>query len=284
MLIRSSNRIQCLFYYLFLSLLLFSCQRDESDEESTEVIPVKETLPLKVMTYNIWGARPGGIPNLQEIADVIKRVKPDLVALQEVDAYTSRNGVNVHVARELAGLCGMEYFFAKAINNYGGEYGDAVLSRFPIKDSKAYSLSVVPELGGEQRSVARITVEVGGEEFYFISTHFDHLSNEANRIRQAEEFASLIRSFDKPVIVGADFNALPESETVRILRTQLVLGCRNNNCSQPTFSTSNPNRVIDYIMYTALEKLTVSNYEVPQWAYRESDHYPVVAAFEYKPD
>ncbi|WP_207436043.1 endonuclease/exonuclease/phosphatase family protein [Sabulibacter ruber] len=281
MLIRLFNWVQGLFCCLALASLLFSCQ---SDKENAEVTPVKESVTLKVMTYNIWGARPEGIPDLQKIADVINRVKPDLVALQEVDVYTRRNGVNVHVARELAKLCGMGYFFARAMDYGGGEYGDAVLSRIPIKDAKAYTLSVVPEVGGEQRSVARITVEVGGEELYFVSTHFDHLSNEANRIRQAEEFSSLVRSFDKPVIVGADFNALPDSEPVRILRTQLVLGCRNNICGQPTFPTSNPNRVIDYIMYTGLEKLSVSNYEVPQWAYQASDHFPVIANFKYKPD
>lgn len=260
-------------------LIILSC----GDKES---IP-NETLPnepsainLKVMTYNIYGARPGGIKNIQELADVINRIKPDLVALQEVDVYTTRNGKDVHVAEELAKLCNMDYFFAKAIDRYDGEYGDAVLSKLPIKATKAYNLSTTTELGGEIRSVARITVNVGGEEVYFISTHFDHLSNEANRVRQAREFVDIIKDFDKPVIVGADFNAKPNSKTIKILREQLVLGCANNNCNQFTFSTTNPNRVIDYIMYKDINKLKVSLYTVDTWANIESDHFPVYANFK----
>lgn len=265
----------------FIVLAVFGCGKDETDED---LQPSKEKHSIKVMTYNIYGARPGGIPDLQDLADVINRAEPDLVALQEVDKFTKRNGEDIDVAKELGDLCGMEYFFARARDHQNGEYGDAVLSKLPIKETKAYNLDVDPELGGEQRSVARITVEVGGDDIYFISTHFDHLSDETNRIRQAKKFNSIIANYNKPLIVGADFNSKPESKTIKILKEQLVLGCKNSNCTENTFSTSNPNRVIDYILYKGIQNLSVSYYAPYSWADRESDHFPVLATFQYRPN
>jgi len=270
---------KCTFFFVGLFVLLLSCSKSKTvPTEDKE--PVKEGKAFTVMTYNIYGARSGGIPNLQVIADVINRVKPDLVALQEVDRFTTRNGKNVDIAKELGALTDMDYFFAKAEDMYGGDYGDAVLSKLPIKEKKAYNLSVTPELGGERRSVARILVEVDGKEIYFISTHLDHLSSEANRIRQAHELVDLVKGFGKPMITAGDFNAKPDSETISILRNYFTLGCKNNNCNQFTFSTNNPDRVIDYIMYAPLNAFSVANYSTYTWANKESDHFPVIATIQ----
>lgn len=268
-------------------IFIFSaCSKSTDEINTTTPKPEKETI-VKTMTYNIWGARPNGIPDLEEIAKVIRKYDPDLVALQEVDKFTTRNAKHGDIAKKLAELTGMDYYFAKAINVYGGEYGDAVLSKLPIKEKKAYNLDVTAELGGEIRSVARIMVEKDNKEFYFISTHFDHLGNEANRLKQAKDFVELLKSFNKPVIVGADFNARPDSETIKTLRQHLILGCLNANCSQFTFPTPNaynskPDRTIDYLMYTPLEAISVKSYNVFTWADRESDHFPVVASFNIK--
>ncbi|WP_270087451.1 endonuclease/exonuclease/phosphatase family protein [Sphingobacterium sp. SYP-B4668] len=263
---------------LILILILYSCGKSSTHEPQVEP-PKEEDITVKVMTYNIYGARSGGIPDLTQIAEVIKRADPDLVALQEVDKFTTRNAKNGDVAKELAALTGMDYFFAKAIDVYGGEYGDAVLSKLPVKEKKAFNLEVDPALGGERRSVARVLVEKSDKNFYFISTHFDHLGDERNRVKQASDFVALAKSFDRPVIVGSDFNALPTSNPINILRTHFALGCLNSNCSQFTFPTDNPNRTIDYIMYAPLTAFSTKLYSVYNWANKESDHFPVVATF-----
>lgn len=273
---------------ILLAFILFvSCSKNGA---SPEPEPPKETpVTVTVMTYNIWGARSGGIPDLQKIADVIKRANPDLVALQEVDKNTTRNAIHGDIAKKLGELTGMDFFFAKAENFYGGEYGDAVLSKLPIQERKGYHLEVDPELGGERRSVARILVEKENKPFYFISTHFDHLSDERNRVKQATDFVALAKTFDKPTIVGSDFNALPNSNPMNILRTYFAYGCLNGNCNQFTFPTPNsdpanpnrsPNRTIDYIIYTPTNAFSTQLYSVYTWADKESDHYPVLATFK----
>lgn len=281
MLFNSQIMRSTVLYFLILfcySFLLAGCDSSK-DRIEPEPEPVEEATTVKVMTYNIWGARSGGIPGLQGLADVIKKADPDLVALQEVDKFTSRNSQNGDIAKELAELTDMEYYFVKAINVSGGEYGDAILSKLPIKETKGYRLTTTAELGGELRSVARITVERDGKEFYFISTHLDHLSNEANRIHQAKELNAIITDLDKPVILGGDLNARPDSETIGLLKQQLTMGC--TNC-QFTFPTSGANRTIDYLMYAPLNAIKVLNYQVFDYASKESDHFPVVATFEIK--
>lgn len=272
-----------LFFLLSLSIILFvSCGKSENVRPEPEPEEVAAKRTVKVMTYNTYGARANGDnppSDLQALANIIKRADPDLVALQEIDKGTRRTGVGVDQAKELATLTGMNYFFVKAIDQQGGEYGDAILSKFPIKDPKGYTLTTTTELGGELRSVARITVNLEGKEFYFVSTHLDHLSNEANRIHQAKELNEILKTFDKPVILGGDLNALPTSQTMDILKLQLTLGCLNGNC-QFTFPTSSPNRTIDYIMYAPLNAMKVLDYSVYTYATKESDHFPVVARFE----
>lgn len=267
-----------LFFLLAISILL-GCGKKETNLGEQEEPDGTET-SIKVMTYNIWGARSGGIPNLEELAEVIKRANPDVVALQEVDKNTTRNAKHGDIAKKLGELTGMDHFFAKAENFHGGEYGDAVLSKLPIIEKKAFNLEIDPALGGERRAVARIKLEKDGKSFYFISTHFDHLSDERNRIKQARDFVELARGFDAPVIAAGDFNALPTSQTIDILRTYFSLGCLNSNCTQFTFPVSSPNRTIDYIFYAPLNAFSTQLYSVYTWASKESDHFPVLATFK----
>lgn len=268
----------------FLIVLLFGCKKstDGSSGNNGEEGQEEQYTTVTVMTYNIWGARSGGIPDLKPLAEVINRIKPDLVALQEVDKHTQRNAPHGDIAQKLGALTSMDYFFAKAINTSGGEYGEAVLSRLPVKEKKAYTLGVTPQLGGELRAVARILVEKDGVPFYFAGTHLDHLSNEANRLKQARELVDLLKTFSLPHIVGGDMNALPESETMKIMRQHLIPGCLNGNCNQLTFPASKPDRTIDYILYAPVNDMSVQAYSVYTWANQESDHLPVVAVFRVK--
>ncbi|MEZ6125818.1 MAG: endonuclease/exonuclease/phosphatase family protein [Planctomycetaceae bacterium] len=87
---------------------------------------------LRVLSYNIHHGE--GVDrklDLQRIADVILSVRPDLVALQEVDRNATRTG-GVDQPAELARLTRMHVVFGANIELQGGHYGNAVLSRHPI--------------------------------------------------------------------------------------------------------------------------------------------------------
>lgn len=260
--------------------LLIACGSDKEDDTPTVIPPPsKETVSLKVMTYNIAGAAAStGVRSLADLAEVIKKADPDLVAIQEVDVFTTRNGKDVHLARDLAALSGMDYwFFAKAMDFHDGEYGDAILSKFPIKESQAYTLSGDWEGQHiETRSLARITVEVAGRDICFISTHYDHTSNDW-RTLQANETVDIVKDLDMPVILGGDLNCTPTSEPMQVLYQVLESPCKTNNCLGTMYGG---NSAIDHILYRGDDVLTLSEYGVYFWADKESDHYPVGAIFE----
>jgi endonuclease/exonuclease/phosphatase family metal-dependent hydrolase len=87
---------------------------------------------LRVMTYNIHvGVGMDKKLDLQRIADVINGQHPDLVGLQEVDRGVKRTEGKDEIA-ELAKLTSMNYTFAHNLDYQGGQYGVAILSRFPI--------------------------------------------------------------------------------------------------------------------------------------------------------
>ena len=62
-----------------------------------------------------------------------------MVVLQEVDNKCKRSG-EVDQAAELARMTNLQYVFGKAMDDDGGESGQAILSRFPLSDLKVHRL------------------------------------------------------------------------------------------------------------------------------------------------
>src|SRR5687767_689864 len=91
---------------------------------------------IRVMSYNIHhGEGLDGKLDLERIAKLITDAKADIVGLQEVDRGSERTQKR-DLPAELAKLTGMTVQFDKNIPNQGGEYGNAVLTKFPIKRAK----------------------------------------------------------------------------------------------------------------------------------------------------
>src|SRR6187401_2662233 len=96
----------------------------------------QEPQRLTILSYNVHHCE--GIDkklDIERIAGVINSVNPDFVALQEVDNKTKRTG-HVDQTAEVAKLTKMHGYFGKAMQWEDGEYGDSVLSRFPIDKSE----------------------------------------------------------------------------------------------------------------------------------------------------
>lgn len=235
----------------------------------------RKTKTINVMTYNIHHCNPpsaGAAIDVAAIARVITTQKPDLVALQEVDVHTERSGKALNQAKELARLTGMQYFFAKAIDHQGGDYGVAVLSRFPILDSTRFILPVDPAIGGETRTIAAVTVEIAkGQKVIFASTHLD--LKEPNRLTQSELIVNHFKTSGLPMILAGDFNALPDSRVIQFLDQHFVRSCQD---CQPTIPVNIPNRAIDFIMYKPDGRFKSRSTRVIDEQYA-SDHLPVVA-------
>lgn len=238
---------------------------------------------LKVMSYNMRIASPPSTnwkgTDLAAIANVIKLNKPALVALQEVDAYTERSGKDSYQAQELAKMTGMYFTFAKAVDRSGGDYGVAVLSRFPIISSEAHRLPVGQNSQGEIRGLAFITVKAFKNRIIgFMSTHLDHLSNEDRRLQVEKVIEVSERYKDIPIILGADLNMEPDNEVMDLVKKEFIMSC--DNCPL-TFPQINTKVTIDYILMNqaASKVLKVEKYWTAEEKYA-SDHLPLLAEFK----
>lgn len=250
---------------------------DDGTQNTTTVIP-----DLRVMTYNIHLANPPSKGNkfrdLPAIAKVIKESGADLIALQEVDRFTERSGVDVDQARELGRLTKMTAFFVKAMDVFGGgEYGIAILSKFNVLDSAGFELPAHPNVGGEMRKLAVVKVSLpDARELIFAATHLDHRSEE-NRLFQGERVIDILTPRSLPVILAGDFNALPKSLTIDLFDNNFKRTCRHN--CPPTFPAHDPKSAIDFIMYRGLNHFEIATHKLIFETYA-SDHLPVIAGLK----
>ncbi|CAN6176433.1 unnamed protein product [Urochloa humidicola] len=138
---------------------------------------------------------PLAAPRRRSVEEVLREAGADIIGLQNVRAEEERG---MRPLSELAEGLGMRYVFAES---WAPEYGNAVLSRWPIKRWKAHRVADQSDF----RNVLRATIEVPeAGEINFHCTHLDHL-DEAWRMKQVD---AIIRSGDGPHILAGGLNAL----------------------------------------------------------------------------
>ncbi|QJE94995.1 endonuclease/exonuclease/phosphatase family protein [Luteolibacter luteus] len=170
--------------------------------------PAKE---LRVMCWNLHhGVGVDGKLDLERIAAVIREQKPDLVALQEVD-NKCRRSEGIDQAAELAKLTGLNGVFGKAMDYDGGQYGQAILSRFPIEDTQVHQLPG----DGEPRIAFEAEVKVDGKPLRMITVHLDH-QQDPRRLKQAEAVLKALENHHEPMVLAGDFNDVPGSPVLAV--------------------------------------------------------------------
>ncbi|WP_257453779.1 DUF4082 domain-containing protein [Archangium lipolyticum] len=223
---------------------------------------------LRFMTYNI---KHGELSGLESIASVINAQAPDLVVLQEVDVLTNRSGKVDQPAR-LGALTGMYSAFQPSLLSYdGGQYGLALLSRYPIRTSQRIPL----RSAAEQRILAVMEVELDAAHVIPVAiTHFG-TTGATERLNQAEDVKAALAG--KPwALLGGDLNASPSESGITSLRQQFTdAWTRGGSGSGYTHDASIPTRRIDYVMLGSAWTSPVSASVVG--ASSQSDHRPVVA-------
>lgn len=264
-----------LFKNVSLALMFLSIITCCSSSQENEIALEKQKISM--MTYNIHHAAPANSEavSLENIAAVIRQSNAELIALQEVDVNVPRSG-NVDQAQQLAELLDMEYHFSKSIDYQGGEYGVAILSKYPLSNKRRIELPM--PTAGEKRSVVLASVTLpNGETIEFGSTHLD--LNVPNRTAQAEELNTLSKSTAKPIFIGGDYNADPGSTEITVLKKEYSLSCMNS-CPN-SFPVRNPNKAIDFI---ASNKLANQQYSLvsslAMLGQYSSDHLPVEAIYQ----
>lgn len=234
--------------------------RERQVESMNDTTPV-----IKVMTYNIHrGINKNGELDLDGIAEVIKNSGAEIIALQEVERFSVRTGFRDQI-KYVADKLSMKYAFGKSINILNGQYGNGILSKYPIEE---YEVSELPS-EGEQRILLRAGLNIHGNSISFYNTHLGLKQSE--RDIQIEEIIRRI-SEDKVFILAGDFNTRVD-KLGEINEKYIDCASFQNNDSKVTFEKEGLSERIDYLFVS-------KNFEVKEYDVLKSyasDHYPAIS-------
>lgn len=239
---------------------------------------------LRILTYNVHGCRGmDGKYSPSRIARVIAREQPDVICLQELDHERDRSG-KVNQADVIAEMLQVDYHFHAVAEIADGKFGNAVLSRFPLRQVASGPLPRWRTgMRLEDRGVLWVEVDVEGTPLHVLNTHLSILDHERRLQIDAllgERWLHHPR-LTGPVVLCGDFNAAGRSRNLRRLDALLqnVGSTRPGDQRLPelnTWSSRLPMRRIDHVFINA--ELDVEGIHVPRSRLTRvaSDHLPVV--------
>jgi endonuclease/exonuclease/phosphatase family metal-dependent hydrolase len=159
----------------------------------------KSPSTLRVMTWNIHGAL-GRNPrfDLAGVVALIQRWDADIVALQEVDSRRRPAGNTFAYLQDSLGRHGIG---AKSITTADGDYGQMLITRWPIAESEIHDISF-PEREPRRAVKAEIATPLGTVRV--VATHLGLSIRE--RRSQARTLLGIAGQCAMTTIVVGDFN------------------------------------------------------------------------------
>lgn len=244
--------------------------------EEPEEAPTKT---FKVMSINMNVGTT--VANFNGMMDYIKEYDPDFLFLRQVDSATTRSN-KVNRPQALAEALKMESFFKKNIDYQTGGFGNAVLTKFPIKEKHAQFLRREVGNTAELRSMVMLKAEVApGQDVYFAGTELDP-SNANNRALQVVDLLNITEKLNAPVILVGNLN---EQETadgpvLAYLKGAYTFGCLGTGCTWNA-PKDKPTGVFDYILFKDQEK-DMSFKEYGAFPKSANTFLPMIATFKLK--
>ena len=238
----------------FTGLVLLSCEPLVTDFRDIEnAVPYesfsKTNVPdfpgsLLVMTWNVrfgaaripWFGDSCGdrvimtssevIAHLENIADYINNVQPDILLLQEVDVESKRS----RYIDQVQWLLDNTYF------NYGAyasmwqaqfipsdglgrvDAGNAILSRWEITEAERIQLPLRTDQDGLtqyfylRRNILKTKIDVPNQDFYAVCTHTTAFATDDTKQKHVETFEQILNDLNiggSAFIAGGDLNSVP---------------------------------------------------------------------------
>jgi endonuclease/exonuclease/phosphatase family metal-dependent hydrolase len=223
---------------------------------------------LRVASYNIHqcvgtdGRRDAG-----RVADVLRELEADVIGLQEVDARPglARDSVQMDF---LAHALGLTAVAGPTIHRHDGHYGNALLTRRPVRNVRHVDLTVYRR---EPRAAIDVDVDVDGVLVRFVVTHLGLLPGE-----RRTQVRRLIHALGRPqgtVVVCGDINEwFAVGRPLRWLHGHL-----GRTPSLPTFPAGFPLFALDRIWVRPREALVRFGVHATPTARVASDHLPLAA-------
>ena len=204
---------------------------------------------MRVVSWNIhWGCGRDGRIRIHAIIDVLRKLNPDVICLQEVAANHPEleGSASASQFKQLAGAFGGYHMIEQAPseiyrNNLPRQFGNILLSKFRITQAQRHMLPwpVDQEHGaGMPRGMIETVLEAPGGKLRLLTTHLEYFSPvqrraQVRRIRELHEEACARAAVYQPepdleppfqlgfrpgtAIYCGDFNFGPDSEDYRAM-------------------------------------------------------------------
>ena len=252
----------------FTGLVLLSCDplvtefRDIEDailyESSSKTNIQNSPDSLLVMTWNVrfgaaripWFGDSCGdrvimtsgevVVHLENIADYINNIQPDILLLQEVDVESKRSGYVDQV----------RWFLDNTYFNYGAyasmwqaqfipsdglgrvDAGNAILSRWEITEAERIQLPLRTDQDGLtqyfylRRNILKTRIDVPNHDFYAVCTLTTAFATDDTKQKHIEMFYETISSIDTNAvfIAGGDLNSVPPESTTDYCMSDICSG------------------------------------------------------------
>lgn len=235
---------------------------------------------FRVVTYNVHKCR--GLDRRvspRRIVRVLEAIDADIIGLQEVVSLRGRKREDDQV-RLIADELGYECEFGPVRTYRAGLYGNATLSRLPIRAVRTYDISLQER---ERRGCLRTDIEVFPG--FILHVYNVHLGTDlAERERQADKLLGVEvlkrRSLRGPRIMLGDFNDWTQGLTTRLLSAHFSgEDIRTRLGTTRTYPGVLPLLYLDHIFYDSALRLESVRLFRSRATLIASDHLPIVADF-----
>lgn len=224
-----------------------------------------------VATYNVhrWTGLTGGRKWSPDLAsDVLGEIGADVVALQEVLRPFDREDPLVAIADEL----GYHLAFVTSRVHRGGELGNAILSRWPLKGVLSLDLNFSRF---ERRSAIAAELAADHGLVAIVATHLALVDR--TRAKQVRAILGHPQLQGRVLLFG-DMNAWRKCRATRQLDRELTK--RHHNQAWPaTYPATSPMLALDRIYARGVHVKDLRSHQSAA-SRRASDHLPVVATAE----
>jgi endonuclease/exonuclease/phosphatase family metal-dependent hydrolase len=229
-----------------------------------------------VASYNIHRCVGGdSCRDPKRIAEVIREINPDVIALQEVDTWPGAGTESVQM-EFLAHVAGLHAISGPTLERQEGlHYGNVLLTRLPILEVRKLDLTVYRR---EPRGALDVELDAGGRRLRVIATHLGLLPSE--RRYQVQRILELCEQGEEEVtVLLGDINEwMILGRPLRWLHARFGRGV-----SGRSYPARFPLLSLDRIWVKPTSALSRFRVHTTPLSRRASDHLPVTAEITMEP-
>lgn len=206
---------------------------------------------MRVVSWNIQYGIESALA-ASEIATSAEMRDFDVLLLQEMDEAGTATIAEAFAAN-------YAYASAGPHANTGRDFGNAVVTRWPIRGRAEVPLPHRASVSGQPRSATHAVIDVEGREVSAYSVHTEIPS--LRLARRVEQFAAVAKDADwhtiDLVVVGGDFNTVTARGVRALVNTMSTAGLgKVSSESAPSYRRGGRDLVLDHVFAAGFESAT----------------------------